>query len=70
MSARVSEGDVRRSMLAGIVENLFRGDPTEVVQHLLSGNDVSAGDITRIRELVDDARKAPRRKTEERARGR
>ena len=67
---KVSEGDVRRSMLAGLVENLFRGDPAEVVQHLLSSSDVSAGDISKIRELVDEARRSSRATKEERPRGR
>jgi BlaI family transcriptional regulator, penicillinase repressor len=66
---RVSEREVRRSMLAGIVENVFRGDPAEVVQHLLSSDDVSAGDIRKIRELVDSASKSSR-PPQERARGR
>ena len=68
--ARVSEKDVRRSMLSGLVENLFRGDPAEVVQHLLTSKDVSAGDISKIRELVDDARRPSRPVKEERSRGR
>jgi BlaI family penicillinase repressor len=67
---RVSEGDVRRSMLAGLVENLFRGDPAEVVQHLLASSDVSAGDISKIRELVDDAKHGTRSQKEEKPRGR
>ena len=68
---RVSELDVRRSMLAGLVENLFRGNPAEVVQHLLSGEDVSPGDIPKIRELLDEARRKPSRTSrEERSRGR
>jgi predicted transcriptional regulator len=69
--ARVSELEVRRSMLAGLVDNLFRGNPAEVVQHLLSDEDVSPGDIPRIRELLDEARRKPTRGSrEERSRGR
>ena len=62
--ARVSEHDVRRKMLSGLVRSLFRGDPTEVVGHLLAERDVSPGDIDRIRKLVDDARRPGKREKE------
>ena len=54
--AAVSEGDVRRRMLSGLVRNLFRGEPTEVVEQLLSHRDVSPGDIERIEALIKQAK--------------
>ena len=54
----VSELHVRRRMLSGIVRNLFRGSPGEIVQQLLAERDVSHGDIERISELVEDARRS------------
>lgn len=60
--ARVSERDVRGSMLSGLIRNVFRGDPAEVVGHLLSERDVSPGDIERIEEMIETARRTtPRR---------
>ena len=61
--ASVSEGDVRSRMLSGLVRNLFRGEPTEVVEQLLSHRDVSAGDIERIEALVRQAKRGEAEKT-------
>jgi BlaI family transcriptional regulator, penicillinase repressor len=63
--ARVSEHDVRRKMLSGLVRNLFRGDPTELVEHLLSERDVSPGDIARIQELIEGAARPAAKKSKE-----
>jgi len=69
--ARVSEGEMRRKLLSGLVRNLFRGDPSEVVEHLLSQRDVSPGDIARIQALVEGARhQADSKSKGERKRGR
>jgi BlaI family transcriptional regulator, penicillinase repressor len=53
--ARVSEGDVRRSMLGSLVDSVFQGDPTALVSQLLSADDLSPGDLDRIRELINQA---------------
>ena len=60
--ARVSERDVRGTMLSGLIRNLFRGDPAEVVEHLLLERDVSSGDMERIEELIESARRNPPRR--------
>lgn len=61
--ATVPEREVRRSMLAGLVRNLFRSDAGAVVTQLLSARDVSPGDLAKIRELLAEAAPAkPRRR--------
>jgi len=42
-------------MVGELTERLFDGDVTALVQHLLSGDDVSPGDIAKIRELIERA---------------
>jgi predicted transcriptional regulator len=62
--AKISERDVRRSMLSSLVDGLFRGDASAVVSQLLAARDVTEGDIDRIQELVEDAkRSAPPERT-------
>jgi predicted transcriptional regulator len=48
----VSEGQVRRSMVAGLTTQLFRGDVTALVNHLLSEHDVDAGELAQLRALI------------------
>lgn len=50
--ARVTEPQVRSSMVAGLAARLFGGDVTEMVTHLLGGDDVGADDLERIKALV------------------
>ena len=69
--AAVTEGNVRKRMLSGLIRNLFRGEPSELVEQLLSESDVSPGDIERIEALIRDAKHAEAAKTKEgRKRGR
>jgi BlaI family transcriptional regulator, penicillinase repressor len=51
--ALVTEPEVRRSMVGGLAARLFGGDVTALVSHLLGGDEVSAGDLERIRALVE-----------------
>ena len=46
---RVSEDDVRRSMVSELVANLFRGDSTALLAHLVSEDEVSPADLVRVR---------------------
>ncbi|HKE92086.1 MAG TPA: BlaI/MecI/CopY family transcriptional regulator [Gemmatimonadales bacterium] len=50
--AAVTERDVQHSMVGELTERLFDGDVTALVQHLLSGADVSPGDLAKIREMI------------------
>jgi predicted transcriptional regulator len=60
--ALVSEGDVRGSMLGSLVKSVFRGDPAELVSHLLNARELSPGDLERIRTLIDQAEARTREK--------
>jgi len=51
--ALVSEEDVRRSMVAGLADRLFEGDVTALVSHLLAAGEIDAGDLERVRRLID-----------------
>ncbi|HMJ57538.1 MAG TPA: BlaI/MecI/CopY family transcriptional regulator [Gemmatimonadales bacterium] len=53
--AAVTEPEVQHSMVGELTERLFDGDVTALVQHLLQGEDVSPGDIAKIRELIERA---------------
>src|SRR4051812_44629127 len=59
---RVTEQEMRRRTVASLIRNLFRGNPSEVVGQILSERDVSAEDLARMKELIQDARVADRRK--------
>lgn len=64
-SARVSEPDVRRSMVGGLAARLFGGDVTEMVSHLLGGRNVSADDLERIKALVEQRERELREGTDD-----
>src|SRR5947207_12568643 len=51
--AAVTEREVQHSMVGELTERLFDGDVTALVQHLLSGQDVSPGDIAKIRDMIE-----------------
>jgi predicted transcriptional regulator len=48
----VSESQVRRSMVADLTSQLFRGDVTALVNHLLSEHEIDARELTQLRELI------------------
>lgn len=50
--ACVSEGDVRRAMVAGLVGNLFGGDANALVAHLVREDEIGAGDLERVRRML------------------
>jgi predicted transcriptional regulator len=49
---RVSEGQVRRSMVADLTSQLFRGDVTALVNHLLSEHEIDAQELAQLRQLI------------------
>lgn len=51
--AAVTEPEVQHSMVGELTERLFDGDVTALVQHLLAGEDMSPGDIARIRDMIE-----------------
>jgi BlaI family penicillinase repressor len=53
--AEVTQDDVRESMLGGLTEQLFGGDVTALVNHLLTSHDIAPGDLQRLRAAIADA---------------
>jgi predicted transcriptional regulator len=49
---RVSEDQVTRSMVADLTSQLFRGDVTALVNHLLSEHDIDSRELAQLRELI------------------
>jgi BlaI family penicillinase repressor len=48
----VTESQVRRSMVADLTSQLFRGDVTALVNHLLSEHEIDQEELTQLRELI------------------
>jgi len=53
--AIVTEAEARHSMVRELTSLLFEGDATALVSHLLTAEDVSPGDLKRIRAMLDGA---------------
>ncbi len=51
--ALVTESEVRRSMVEELTEQLFAGDVTALMSHLLSAREVSPGDLDRLKALLE-----------------
>jgi BlaI family transcriptional regulator, penicillinase repressor len=48
-SAKVTETEVKRSMVADLVSSLFQGDSKELVAHLVRSEEVSPADLAKIK---------------------
>ncbi len=53
--ATVSRSEVRRSKVKDLTENLFGGDATALLSHLVRADEVDAEELKRIREMLDEA---------------
>ena len=53
--ATVTRSEVRRSKVKELAENLFGGDPTALLSHLVRADDVDPEELRRIRDLLDTA---------------
>lgn len=49
---RVDEEQVRRSMVDDLTSQLFHGDVTALVNHLLSGHSIAARELAELRSLI------------------
>jgi predicted transcriptional regulator len=49
---RIDEGQVRRSMVAELTSQLFRGDVTALVNHLLSEHEIESGELAQLKALI------------------
>jgi len=56
----VSEDQVRRSMVGELVERLFGGDPKALVAHLVSENEIEAGELEALRRRLGPGRRRGR----------
>ena len=52
VAARRDESQVRRSMVGGLIQSLFRGDPQALLAHLVSEEDVAGGDLEKVQALL------------------
>lgn len=70
--ARVSEEDVRRSMVGELTRRLFRGDAAALVSHLLEEEEIDPGELERLKALIAEktASRPEGRLGKERRRGR
>lgn len=53
--ATISESDVQHSMVSELTERLFAGDVAALVSHLISANDMSPGDLARVKQMIESA---------------
>jgi BlaI family transcriptional regulator, penicillinase repressor len=51
-TANVSEAQVRRNMVSSLIAQVFRGDPTALLAHLVSEREVAKGDLEQVRALL------------------
>ena len=54
--ALVDESQVRRSMVGGLIQSLFRGDPQALLAHLVGEEEMDAADLERVRALLAEKR--------------
>ena len=59
--AKISEAEVRRSMVGELTRRLFRGDAAALVSHLLSEEEIDPGELDRLKGLIADKRSAKTR---------
>lgn len=53
--ARVSEDEVRRSMVSDLTEKLFAGDARALVSHLVREQDVDAAELSELARRIDES---------------
>lgn len=53
--ALVTEAEVRRSMVAELLERAFAGDPAALVSHLLAENEITPDEVDAARKLLAEA---------------
>lgn len=53
--AKVTAEEVQHSMVNELTTTLFEGDVPALVNHLLTAQDISPGDLDRIRAMIDRA---------------
>ena len=51
--ALVSEAQVQRSMVSGLLSNLFEGKASALLSHLLAQNEIGDSDLAQMRALLN-----------------
>ncbi len=52
--ADVTRAEVRASMVTALANRLFKGDVAALMSHLLTESEIAAGDLERVRALIDE----------------
>ena len=55
--AQVSESQVQRSMVSGLLSNLFEGNARALLSHLLKEDEIGASDLDQMRALLEKKEK-------------
>jgi BlaI family penicillinase repressor len=50
--ALVTESQVQRTMVSGLIDRLFSGDPKALLAHLVSEREVKPGDLEKVQALL------------------
>jgi predicted transcriptional regulator len=58
---RVSESEVRHSMVGELTDRLFRGDTAALVSHLLAEHEIDPQELDRLKALIAESEASPRR---------
>ncbi|MBK6938980.1 MAG: BlaI/MecI/CopY family transcriptional regulator [Planctomycetes bacterium] len=56
-SATIAREDVRRSMVGALLDRLFQGDGTALVNHLLEAGDVDADELRRLKAQIQSGKR-------------
>lgn len=54
--ALLGEGEVRRSMVSGLLESLFGGDASALLAHLVKEQEIAPGDLDKVRRMLAGGR--------------
>ena len=49
----VSQGEVRQSQVAGLIDQLFQGNPADLMYHLINESEVEDEDLARVVALIE-----------------
>lgn len=49
----IKESDVKRSMVSGLVSAVFKGDPKQLLAHMLKEGDIDKDDLKDIGKMLD-----------------
>lgn len=52
-AATVPEGELRKTMVEELTDRVFQGSAADLVHHLLNEDELSPGDLERVRAMID-----------------